>query len=403
MESELLRDRIVCCIRDSSLRKQLLQKKTLTLTSCVDTCRASEVATQQIQSMSAEQEIHGVSQTVARSVKKPLAKAVTPLGDCRYCGLKHGRGRGKCPAFGKTCMTCGKPNHFSRVCQSVSSRAKTTTEKVRSVDNAAEGSSDSSDGEQQLMTVTLTPDEETVNRVSSSKYHRQIFATLLVKGNPRPVRFQLDTGATCNVIRKVDLPETQAIQPTTQKLSMYSQHKITPLGVCTLRVRNPKTKKKYIGEFVVVQEVQTSILGARSVQAMGLVTIAYDQIQFISERGNAPSPGCTDKEQIFDAYPEVFQGELGLFPGQVHLEVIPAVPTVQSPIRKIPLATRQLLREELNRLEQLDIIAKVDKPTDWVSSLVLVKKSQRDSPHLPRSQASEQGIETESLSCPNPR
>ena len=74
------------------------------------------------------------------------------------------------------------------------SRAKTTTEKLRSVDNAAEGSSDSSDGEQQLMTVTLTPDEETVSTVSSSKYHRQIFATLLVKGNPRPVRFQLDTG-----------------------------------------------------------------------------------------------------------------------------------------------------------------------------------------------------------------
>ena len=45
---------------------------------------------------------------------------------------------------------------------------------------------------------------------------------------------------------------------------------------------------------------------------------------------------------------------------------------MQSPIRKIPLVTRQLLREELNRLEQLDIIAKVDKPTDWVSSLVLV-------------------------------
>ena len=51
-------------------------------------------------------------------------------------------------------MKCGKSNNFSRVCQSVSSRAKTTTEKVRSVDNAAEGSSDSSDGEQQLMTVT---------------------------------------------------------------------------------------------------------------------------------------------------------------------------------------------------------------------------------------------------------
>ena len=90
-----------------------------------------------------------------------------------------------------------------------------------------------------------------------------------MKGNPRPVRFQLDTGATCNVVRKVDLPETHEIWPTKQMLSIYSQHKMRPLGVRTLTIENPKTKETYVSNFVVVNKAQTSILGTRSVQAMG--------------------------------------------------------------------------------------------------------------------------------------
>ena len=41
------------------------------------------------------------------------------------------------------------------------------------------------------MTVTVTPDVEAVNSVSSStsRFECQIYVTLLVKGNSRPVRF----------------------------------------------------------------------------------------------------------------------------------------------------------------------------------------------------------------------
>jgi hypothetical protein len=35
---------------------------------------------------------------------------------CYYCGRVHPPR--KCPAMGKTCSSCGKPNHFARVCKS---------------------------------------------------------------------------------------------------------------------------------------------------------------------------------------------------------------------------------------------------------------------------------------------
>ncbi|KAK2704195.1 hypothetical protein QYM36_017493 [Artemia franciscana] len=50
-----------------------------------------------------------------------------------------------------------------------------------------------------------------------------------------------------------------------------------------------------------------------------------------------------------------------------------ATPTVH-PARKIPLALKQKLKTELERLESLDIIEKVRQPTDWVNAMVMVEK-----------------------------
>ena len=49
------------------------------------------------------------------------------------------------------------------------------------------------------------------------------------------------------------------------------------------------------------------------------------------------------------------------------------VPTVQPP-KRVPYALQPKLKEELDRLENLGIIEKLKKPTDWVNSIVLVKK-----------------------------
>ena len=35
---------------------------------------------------------------------------------CKFCGRNHPRGAKFCPAFGKTCNSCGKKNHFGSVC-----------------------------------------------------------------------------------------------------------------------------------------------------------------------------------------------------------------------------------------------------------------------------------------------
>ncbi|PIK43640.1 hypothetical protein BSL78_19502 [Apostichopus japonicus] len=61
--------------------------------------------------------------------------------------------------------------------------------------------------------------------------------------------------------------------------------------------------------------------------------------------------------------------------GKVHLETDPAITPVVIPPRRVPVAIKPMLKAELKRLEQLNVIQKVTKPTDWVSSLVSVTKS----------------------------
>jgi hypothetical protein len=40
----------------------------------------------------------------------------------------------------------------------------------------------------------------------------------------------------------------------------------------------------------------------------------------------------------------------------------------------VPFALQKPLKTELDRMESLNVIEKIDEPTDWVSSLVIVEK-----------------------------
>ena len=74
-----------------------------------------------------------------------------------------------------------------------------------------------------------------------------------------------------------------------------------------------------------------------------------------------------------DAYKDCF-GELGKLPGLHHITVDPKVPPVVHPARKLPLSLKEKLQKELQHMVNMDVIAPVSEPTDWVNSLVVVEK-----------------------------
>ena len=276
---EMLRNKIVFGVLDDSLRKQLLQKKGLTLASCVDVCRDHEATVKQINDMGAngDDDAHVVRRSKKTVKSKPGMTAGQPRKpeksryECSYCGLKHARGRDNCTANGKKCSKCSKMNHFARKCRSDTADKKTV--------HCTQQSSDEDD----LLQLTLT--QQCANSVQG--YQKQIFALMEVGG--RNVKFQLDMGATCNVIRKEDVPPGTKIDPTEQQLSMFNKTKLKAEGKCNISLRNLKNQKKYRSRFVVVEGVTSSIVGARSVEQMGLVkssTTGYEQWRKRRETSN---------------------------------------------------------------------------------------------------------------------
>ena len=67
-------------------------------------------------------------------------------------------------------------------------------------------------------------------------------------------------------------------------------------------------------------------------------------------------------------------GEIGVLNTTHHIEVKDIVKPVVIPVRKVPLLFKSKLAKKLKRMVDLDIIELIEKPTDWVNSLVIVEK-----------------------------
>ena len=72
-------------------------------------------------------------------------------------------------------------------------------------------------------------------------------------------------------------------------------------------------------------------------------------------------------------FPDCFEG-IGSFTGKYHITLKPDARPIIHPPRKCPIAIRPHVQAELERLEHLEVIRKVDEPTDWVSSLAYAWK-----------------------------
>ena len=79
-----------------------------------------------------------------------------------------------------------------------------------------------------------------------------------------------------------------------------------------------------------------------------------------------------DSESLKEEFKSLFGG-IGKVPNkEVKLHIDPDVTPRQQPHRRIPFHVRDDVEKELERLEKLDIIEKVEGPTPWISPIVVV-------------------------------
>ena len=136
-------------------------------------------------------------------------------------------------------------------------------------------------------TVLLKP--ETINVVTQES--KEIYAQMLIKD--RPVRFHVDCGATINVL-PIKFITDEVVTPTDRILQMWNKSELKPLGTTRLTIRNPKNRKKYSVEFLVVNEDLTPLLGAKVIQRMGLIEVQNENFeQIATATTNVGTPTAT--------------------------------------------------------------------------------------------------------------
>ncbi|KAF3856230.1 hypothetical protein F7725_016953, partial [Dissostichus mawsoni] len=138
-------------------------------------------------------------------------QSMRDAGECKYCGTRHKRGRDLCPAFGKSCRSCGTANHFAKVCMKRGQQAR----QLNAVDDPLPGELEDSD-ERDVYTA------ESVGAVNTQG--KKWFVNLPLQSGVQ--RCQLDSGATCNVMSIKDktrlAPRTPLLKSLT-RLKLYNR------------------------------------------------------------------------------------------------------------------------------------------------------------------------------------
>ena len=360
-------------IKDNATRKKLLQVSKLTLQQSIDIVRSWEKTAKQLESMKVEgEQVLAVSKEQYKEQRKRVEKRVEEvLIKCKFCNKSHPRDKFKCPAWGKTCSLCKRKNHFAVVCNA-QRRPFSQRKSVSGIND----DTDSSEGEY----IALVETKEEVGAVNSDQYTYKPSAPLMI--NKKLESFQLDSGATVNVLSKRTLagcfrkPIEKKLVKTNTTLVMYNGSEVKPIGKTGIQVINPKNNKKYSIEFMVVEENCKSILGAKASQLMNLLVVNKENI-FTTESNVKDVPKFITQQHLIEEYPAVFQGQ-GTLPGTLHLEIDESISPVQLPTRRIPLAVKDKLKAELNRLVDVNAITPVDTPTTWISAIVVTVKKNGD-------------------------
>eukprot|EP00731_Ephydatia_muelleri_P013210 Em0007g520a len=170
-----------------------------------------------------------------------------------------------------------------------------------------------------------------------------------------PIRLKVDTGAQANILPwryYKTLQNRPTLKRTSVRLISYTGDTLRTIGQCDLHIKNQCL------EFFIVNTDQYPILGLKASQTLGLIKVVLNINRI---------------EDIVTCYKGVFQG-LGCLQQPYHIEIDSSVQPVVCPVRNQPIALRGRLKEELDKMEELKVIRKIEQPTEWVNSLVVVEK-----------------------------
>ena len=289
------------------------------------------------------------------STQQQQPKTQTP-DTCTNCGKSH-RPDQTCPAKGKICNACDKPNHFANVCRSKTAR------KVLSVTDSFIGAIETT-----LPTSRAVPSIQV--EISDGNLTSTITATP-------------DSGASTTVInldtlRSLEIDEDNLCL-TSSRLTSANQEPINSIGALPLTVRFHNRVATTIA--VVCPKIETPLLSWTTCIDLGILPDHYpsplatiNSVTHSLSDDDIPSL----KSKLLAEFSDVFDDSGPLKPmtgPPMSIELASVYkPFALSNARPIPIAWRDPVKKILEDMVTQCIIAPVTEPTEWTHPLVVVAK-----------------------------
>lgn len=343
LEEDLIKTQLIIGIRNNILREKLLEQNDMKLDKVIEQCSVFEMTKVQSADIK-ENVVYGVEknrqETTNRYQKKQFQnkssnKPEKIIKDCTKCGKNHPIN--KCPAYGKKCNKCKKINHFSNVCKS---------KNVNIIENDIETKSNNLAIDSIYTVNTIVNDEDWY---------------IDLKINKNNIKFKIDSGSKVNTISKHILEKINPnlinkINASNEKLLTYTNEVIMTIGKINLET-NYKNNT-YTLDYFITEKAFQPILSLKSSIKLNLIK----RIEEIKQTDN-----------IIEKFTDVFEG-IGNITQPYHINLKPNTKPVVQPIRKVPFALQDKLKEHLNNLEKNKIIKKVEGSSAWVNALVIIRK-----------------------------
>ena len=254
---------------------------------------------------------------------------------CKRCGRERHPAE-KCPAKNATCYKCNRIGHFSSQCFSKTAPAC-------------------------MHEVSL--DSAFLGAVTSQREPAWTATVLLGKTE---VVFKLDTGAEVTAISEATYKQldTGPLEKASKALYGPTHQSLKVLGQFNGTLVQEHQGHRSMQTVFVVQDLKSNLLGLPAIASLQLL--------------QGVDATYTREVDFHNQFPKVFQG-LGTLGEKYQIQLKEGtVPYAIYTPRHVAIPLRGKVREELERMEAVGVISKVDKATPWCAGMVTIPKKSGD-------------------------
>ncbi|KAL2086779.1 hypothetical protein ACEWY4_017838 [Coilia grayii] len=352
----MLRDRVVCGVRDVNLQRRLLAEPKLTFSMAEEKALAAETASANVRALHPDVTPDSADIHVTVQQQRRLKKTPEDVGEsrkpCFRCGGTHSSA--VCKFTSAICHYCKKRGHIARACMSKSraNASSSATNTVMVQPQQDENVHDDADGAYTIYSVVGQHDKKT-----------PFYATVII--DKKQLKMEVDSGAACSLISEDtfhSLWPTHAPQLLSEDrvLRQWTSTPLSTLGKIVVNVEYHGATHSL--PLLVIQGHGTSLLGRDWFGALGIDVSGVYQV-----RQHMPL-------SILEKHAEVFGEKLGAYRGPpVSIDVDASVSPKFFKARAVPFALRTKMDEALDLLVEQGVFTPV-KHSRWATPIVPVVK-----------------------------